>query len=84
MNAVFLVDDLLTLPFRGLLMLFQEIHKQVEQELYDEAHLMEQLAALEMYYEMEELTEEEYREAEAVLLERLELARTRNMQFEGE
>lgn len=75
---MFIVDDLLFAPARGLLFIFKEIYKRVEEELYDEAHLMKQLVRLQMEYELGEIPEHEFKEREGELIMRLRVARERN------
>ncbi len=60
-----LVDDLLTLPFKGLLGILRKIHEMADQELNDETYIQEQLLELQLRYEMDEIGEEEYTEQAA-------------------
>lgn len=71
-----LVNNLLLgLPFKGLMGIFKKIAEMAEAELTDEAKISEELLQLETLFEMDQITEEEYREKEAQLLERLSMAR---------
>lgn len=72
---MFLIDDLLTLPVKGFLGIFQKIHEMVEQELSDETHLREKLMSLRLRFELDEISEEEYNAAEKELLILLDAAR---------
>ncbi len=70
-----LIDDLLLLPFKGFLGIFQKIHEMAERELNDEAYLQEKLLELQLLFEMGEIGEGEYAQREAELLARLNAVR---------
>jgi len=70
-----LIDDLLMLPMKGFLGIFKKIHELVEQELSDETHIREELMALRLRFELDEISEEEYNKQEGELLIRLDGAR---------
>lgn len=70
-----LIDDLLLLPARGFLGIFQKIHEMAERELTDEAYIQEKLLEVQLLYEMDEIGEEEYAQQEAELLARLNAIR---------
>lgn len=55
-----LIDDLLALPFKGLLGLFRKIHEMADRELNDEDYIRERLLELQLRYEMDEIDEAEY------------------------
>ena len=68
-----LIDDLLTAPFRSLLWIFQEIHRAVLEETQQQKeNITQQLAELYMLLETGQITEQEFDEQEAVLLDLLE------------
>jgi hypothetical protein len=70
---MFLVDDLLMAPAKGLLWVFKEIHDAAQQELAGEGEAV--TAALsELYQKLEsgQLTEAEFDSREKVLLDRLD------------
>ena len=70
---MFLVDDLLMAPAKGLLWVFKEIHDAAQQELAGEGEAV--TAALsELYQKLESgrLTESEFDAQEKVLLDRLD------------
>lgn len=69
---MFLVDDLLMLPVKGLMGIFREIQTMADRELSDREALQEKLLYLQVQYELDEIGEGEYVEREAELLERLE------------
>jgi hypothetical protein len=69
---MFILDDLLIkLPVKGLMGILKTIAETAEAELFDEPKIKEELLLLETLYEVDEITEEEYQEREAELLERL-------------
>lgn len=73
---MFILDDLLIgLPAKGLMGIFRRIAEVAEAELTDESKIREELLQIETLFEMDQITEEEYQEREARLLERLAMAR---------
>jgi hypothetical protein len=70
---MFIVDDLLMAPARGLLWIFQEIHRAAQEEQVTDAEsITAELSALYMRLETGKLTEEEFDAEEKLLLERLD------------
>lgn len=68
-----LVDDILFSPVKGINWLFNKIHDLAQEELLGEAdRIRESLTDLYMQLELGEITEAEFDEQEAVLLDRLE------------
>ena len=57
---MFLIDDLLALPFKGFLGTLRKIHEMADRELNAEAYIQEKLLELQLLYEMDEIGEEEY------------------------
>ena len=73
---MFILDDLLIrLPAKGLVSIFTKICEMAQTELTDEAKIKEELLQLQILYEIDQITDEEYQKKEAALLERLTLAR---------
>ena len=68
---MFILDDLILLPARGLMALVKKIHELAEAELTDEAKLKEQLLRLQMQYEFDKISEEEYQSGEDEIMVRL-------------
>jgi hypothetical protein len=69
---MFILDDLLfKLPAKGFMGIFKKIAEMAEAELNDETKVREELLQLEFLYETDQITEEEYGEKEAELMERL-------------
>ena len=70
---MFLVDDILLSPAKGLLWVFQEIHDAAQQELAGESEtITAALSELYMRLETEQITEAEFDAQEKVLLDRLD------------
>ena len=67
-----LVDDILMMPFKGFIGVFKEIYKIADEELNSKEALQKKLLGLQMRLEMGEISEEEYTEQEAEILDRLE------------
>lgn len=72
---MFLIDDILLAPLKGVVWLGEKINEVVEKELYDEGRIKEELMALQLRFELDEINEEEYKKKETKLLERLEAIR---------
>lgn len=75
------LTKLLTLPvtgpIQGVIWIAEKVAEQAERELYDEEKVRGQLMELELRYDLGEISEEEYLEAEEALLERLRIIRER-------
>ena len=52
--------------------ILEKIRDMAENELYGEDKIKEELVKLQMMLEMDEITEEQYNEAESILMKRLE------------
>lgn len=74
-GKVFLIDDLLLLPVKGFIGIFKKIHEMAVQELSDEDYIRERLMELQLKYELDEISEEEYTKQEKELMERLDAIR---------
>lgn len=70
---MFLIDDILTSPARGLTFIFKSVHEAVENDAFDEREaLKDQLNDLYMLLELGEISEEEFDEQEETILDRLD------------
>ena len=68
-----LVDDILFSPIKGINWIFKKVHELAEEELSGEAdRIRESLTELYMQLETGEISEEEFEQQEAVLLDRLD------------
>jgi len=63
------------LPIKGVAWIGGKLKEAAEQEITDESRVHEDLLDLQMRLEMEEISEEEFRRREQVLVERLEAIR---------
>jgi len=75
---MFLIDDLLLAPLKGVLFLGKKINEVIEKEMSDEGAIKERLMALQLKFEMDEIDEEEYDRREDELLKLLENIRIEN------
>ena len=70
---MFLIDDILLAPAKGVLWVFQEIHDAAQQELAGESEtITAALSELYMRLETEQITEAEFDAQETTLLDRLD------------
>ncbi len=68
----FLLDDILLAPLNGLIFIAEKIHAQAMEELLDEEGVRQELRTLYMLLETGKISEAEFEEREAALVERLE------------
>lgn len=66
-----LIDDILLLPVKGFFGVLKKIHEMAEQELSDENYIRERLMELQLRFELDEISEEEYHRQEKELMQRL-------------
>lgn len=69
---IFLLDDILLSPLKGVGWLADKLRGMAVAELTDESRVQEELLELQMRLELEQITEEEYLNRETALMERLE------------
>jgi len=74
-----LVDDLLLLPVDGFKFILKQIQQVVDRELNDDTVIKSQLLELQMRLELEEISDEEYKVAEADLFARLRTIKQRQL-----
>lgn len=72
---MFLIDDILLSPLKGIIWLGQKINEVAEKETSDEGLIKEKLMATQLRFELDEIGEEEYKKQEDELLARLEAIR---------
>jgi hypothetical protein len=65
---MFLIDDILLAPLKGVLFLAEKINEVIEKETSDEGTIKERLMSLQLKFEMDEIDEEEYDKREDELL----------------
>ena len=71
----FIIDDILFSPLKFTIWLGKKLSEAAYQEMTDESKVHEGLLHLQMRYEMEEISEEEYEKEENRLMEELETIR---------
>jgi hypothetical protein len=69
---MFIIDDILLAPLKGILFIGEKINEVIEKETSDEGAIKEKLMALQLKFEMDEINEEEYDKREDELLKLLE------------
>ena len=71
----FILDDILFSPLKLTIWLGQKLRDAAYNEMTDESKIHEGLLHLQMQFEMEEISEEEYEKQETRLMEQLEMIR---------
>jgi hypothetical protein len=74
-----LIDDLLFLPVDGFKFILKQIQGVVDRELNDDTVIKSQLLELQMRLELEEISDEDYKTAEADLFARLRAIKQRQL-----
>ncbi len=72
---MFLLDDLLLAPVKGIIWIGKQINDVVEKEVSDEGLIKEKLMELQLRFELDEISEERYNQQEEELLARLDAIR---------
>ena len=75
---MFILDDILLSPLKGLVWIAEKIDEVAEGELSDEGKRMDKLMELQMRFELDEIEEDEYNKRESELLERMDAVRKKN------
>jgi hypothetical protein len=71
----FIIDNILLSPLKFTVWIAEKLRENAYQEMTDDSRVHEELLALQMRYEMEGISEEEYEKEESGLMERLEAIR---------
>lgn len=72
---MFLIDDILLAPLKGVIWIGEKLNELVEKEFSDEGRIKEKLMELQLRFELDQISEEEYNRQEKELLERLDAIR---------
>jgi len=72
---MFLLDDIVLAPFKGIIFIAEKIDELIQKEISDEGRIKERLMALQLKFEMDEISVEEYDRQEEELLEMIERIR---------
>ena len=75
---MFLLDDIVLAPFKGIIFIAEKIDELIQKEVSDEGRIKERLMALQLRFEMDEITIEEYDRQEEELLEMIQTKRITN------
>ena len=81
---MFFIDDLLLMPISGFKFILSQIQTIADRELTDETVIKSQLLELQMRLELEEISEEDYKEQEAELFARLRIIKQHQMEMLGQ
>ena len=65
---MFLLDDILLAPLKGVIFIAEKINDVLDKEMSDEGSVKEKLMALQLKFEMDEIDEKEYDKREDELL----------------
>ncbi|MDT4965751.1 MAG: hypothetical protein QOJ64_488 [Acidobacteriota bacterium] len=76
---MFLIDDILLAPVNGFKFILGQIQKIADKELNDDSFIKDQILELQMRLELEEISDEEFREREAELFSRLRAIKARQL-----
>ena len=79
---MFIIDELLLAPLKMFTEIVEKIRDMAENELYGEDKIKNELLKLQLMLETGEITEEQYKETERALMDRLEEAATRKQGVE--
>jgi len=78
---MFLIDSILLAPLKGVIWMGQKLGDMAQKELSDKGRIKEELMALQLRFELEEINEEEYDKRETELLDRLDaIAKTEELE----
>lgn len=85
---MFLIDDLLALPFKapvsGVKWVMRQIQTMADQELMDDSVWKQRLLELQMQLELGDISEDEYAAEEAIVFRHLREIRTRQQEMADE
>ncbi len=74
---MFLLDDLILAPVKGIMWLAEQVQKETDRQLFDTSAIKARLAELQVLYDSGLITESEFCKAEETLLARLNAAQER-------
>ena len=72
---MFLIDDILLAPLKGIIFIGNKIDELMQKEISDEGRIKERLMELQLKFEMDEITVDEYDKREEELLGMIERIR---------
>jgi uncharacterized protein YqgQ len=74
---MFLLDDLLLAPVKGIMWLAEQVQKETNSQLFDAAAIKARLAEIQELYDSGMISETEFLKAEETLMARLNAAKER-------
>jgi Gas vesicle protein G len=74
---MFLLDDLLLAPVKGIMWLAEQVQKETNSQLFDAAEIKARLAEIQELYDSGMISEAEFLKAEETLMARLNVAQER-------
>jgi hypothetical protein len=69
---MFLIDSILLAPLKGVVWLGEKLNEVVDKELSDTGRIKEELMRLQLQFELDEISRQEYDQKENELLDRLD------------
>jgi len=69
---MFLIDSILLAPLKGVIWMGQKLSDMAQKELSDKGRIKEELMRLQMQFELDEISRQEYDQKEKELLDRLD------------
>jgi len=69
---MFLIDSILLAPVKGVVWLGEKLNEVAEKELNDDGLIKQELMELQLRFELDEISEQEYNKKENELLDRLD------------
>jgi hypothetical protein len=69
---MFLIDSILLAPLKGIIWMGQKLSDMAQKELCDEGCIKEELMRLQLQFELDEISRQEYDLKEKELLDRLD------------
>jgi len=69
---MFLIDSILLAPLKGVVWLGEKLDEIVDKELNDTGRIKEELMRLQLQFELDEISRQEYDRKETELLDRLD------------
>jgi cytochrome c-type biogenesis protein CcmH/NrfG len=80
---MFLIDDLLLMPFNGMGFIFRTLQRVAEEQYTDDAPVKQRLLELQLQLEDGSISEEEYVKREAQILRELREIQNRKLELAG-
>jgi hypothetical protein len=69
---MFLIDSILLAPLKGVIWMGQKLSDMAQEEMTDKGRIKEELMRLQLQFELDEISQQEYDQKEKELLDRLD------------